>query len=163
MDSSMMLMANVLVAAIFFGSITLCVRFDQQGKTRRRQLEHVERMRSLELGLPLQDGPVARYQALGAIGVAVAVSSFTMAAIGSCFALAFREPELRFGSLAVVWAVCGGVCVVILPTVLKGLRESRPVDLRTEPGSRLVPEASPATEAVRDERIAPTRPFVEGP
>lgn len=115
--------ANVLGAATFFGGIALCVRFDQQGKTRRRELEHAERMRAIELGRPPTDAAVARYQALGAIGVAVPIASLSAAAIGSCFALLFKEPEWRFGALAVIWLVCGAVCLAVLPVVAARLRE----------------------------------------
>ena len=118
------LLGNVLGATVFFGCIALCVRFDQQRKTRRRELEHSERMRAIELGRPLDHAGVARYQALGAVGVAVPIASLSAAAIGSCFALLFKEPEWRFGAVAVIWVVCGAVCLAILPVVAARLRES---------------------------------------
>ena len=118
--------ANVLGVATFFGGIALCVRYDQQGKTRRRELEHAERMRAIELGRPPTDAAVARYQALGAVGVAVPIAGLSAAAIGSCFALLFKEPEWRFGALAVIWLVCGAVCCSVLPVVVTRLREPPP-------------------------------------
>ena len=126
MESWAIIAANVLGVAVFFGGIALCVRFDQQGKTRRRELEHAERMRAIELGRPLDDAAVARYQALGAVGVAVPIVSLSSAAVGSCFALLFREPEWRFGALTVIWLVCGAVCLAVLPAVTVRLRESPP-------------------------------------
>ncbi len=115
--------ANVLGVATFFGGIALCVRFDQQGKTRRRELEHAERMRAIELGRPLDDAVVARYQALGAVGVAVPIACLSAAVIVSCFAMMFKEPEWKFGAMAVVWMVCGAVCLAVLPAVAARLRE----------------------------------------
>jgi hypothetical protein len=105
------ILANGIMAIFFWGGIALCVRFDQQGKTRRRELEHIERIRAIELGRPLDDTVIARYRALGAVGVAVPIASLSAAAIGSCFALLLHEPEWRFGLLAVVWVVCGAVCL----------------------------------------------------
>lgn len=121
-----MIVANVLGLAVFIGGIAVCVRYDQQGKTRRRELESAERMRAIELGMPLNDAAVARYKALGAIGVAVPIVSLSAAAIGSYFALLFKEPEWQFGLIAVIWVVCGTICLVVLPTVTAGLRESSP-------------------------------------
>ena len=119
------LVTNVLGSIIFFGGIALCVRFDQQGKTKRRKLEHAERMRAIELGRPLNDVAVARYQALGAVGVAAPIASLSAAAIGSCFALMFDAPEWRFATVAVVWVVCGAVCLAALPVGFLRLRESQ--------------------------------------
>jgi hypothetical protein len=126
MEPWVVVTANVLGIAVLFGGIALCVRFDQQGKTRRRELEHTERMRAIELGRPLDVASVARYQALGAVGVAVPIASLSAAVIGSCFAMLFKEPEWRFGALAVVWLVCGAVCLVVLPVVSTRLREPPP-------------------------------------
>lgn len=128
--------ANVLGVAAFFGSIALCVRFDQQGKTRRRELEHAERMRAIELGRPLDDAAVARYQALGAVGVAVPIASLSAGAIGSWVALLFKEPEWRFGALVIIWMVCGAVCLVVVPVVAARLRQPHPrLALDSEPGA----------------------------
>lgn len=126
METWAIVAANVLGTAAFIGGIALCVRFDQQGKTRRRELEHLERMRAIELGRPLDDAAVARYQALGAVGVAVPISSLSAATIGSFLAMLFAEPVWRFGTLAVVWGVCGVVCVAVLPVVAARLREVPP-------------------------------------
>lgn len=126
MDGLAVVAANIGGMALFIGGIALCVRFDQQGKSRRRELEHAERMRAIELGRPLEDAAVARYHALGAIGVAVPVSALSAAAIGSGFALAFQQPEWRFGALAVVWAVAGAATLAAVPAVLARLRERPP-------------------------------------
>lgn len=141
-----MVAANVLSVAAIFGGIALCVRFDQQGKTRRRELEHAERMRAIELGRSLDDAAVARYQALGAVGVAVPIASLSAAAIGSCFALQFQEPEARFWAVAVIWLVCGPVCLAVLPSVAARLHESPPrLPQDAEPG--VAPNGGPAKQA----------------
>lgn len=137
-----MMLTNVFGIAAFFGGIALCVRFDQQGKTRRRELEHIERMRAIELGQPLDDAAVARNQALGAIGVAVPIVSLSAAVLGSCFALVIKEPTWQFGAIAIVWVVCGAVCLAVLPSVAARLRESpTPANHRTatEAGSESRP------------------------
>ena len=113
-----LLLANLLGLTLFIGGIALCVRFDQQGKTRRRELEHVERMRAIELGQPPDDAEIARCQALGAIGVGVSIASFSAATLGSCFAFVIQEPLWRFLVLAVVWPVCGLIPLVALPLVI---------------------------------------------
>ena len=120
------IVTNVLGVAVIFGGIALCVRFDQQGKTRRREMEHAERMRAIELGRPLDDAAVSRYQALGAVGVVVPIVSLSAAVIGSCFALVLKEPHWRFGGLVVVWVTCGAVCLAVLPAIAARLRESPP-------------------------------------
>ena len=50
MDPVLMIVANVAGVAVLFGGIALLVWLDQRGKTRRRELEHVEWMRAIELG-----------------------------------------------------------------------------------------------------------------
>ena len=122
MQSLVILASNILGAAIFIGGITLWVRFDQQGKTRRRELEHAERMRALELGRPLDDAAVARHKALGAIGVAVPITSLSAALVVSMFVLAMRELDERVLILAGVWGVCGTICLTTIPVVLALLR-----------------------------------------
>lgn len=121
MNDLAMIAANVLGLGALFGGIALCVRYDQQGKTRRRELEHAERMRALELGRPVEDAAVARYQALGAVGVAVV--SLSAAVLGSCFAFVFKDPVLQFATVAVTWASAAAVCVAVLPAVTARLGE----------------------------------------
>ena len=109
-----------------FGGIVLCVRYDQRGRSRRRELEHAERMRALELDRPLEDAATARYKALGAVGVAVPIASLSAAVIGSCFAFVFKDPPMQFATFAVTWASAAAVCVAVLPAVVARLRESPP-------------------------------------
>ena len=143
MEPWALIAANVLGVATLFAGIALCVRFDQQGKTRRRTLEHAERMRAIESGRPPDDASVARYQALGAVGVAVPVASLSAAVIGGGLALYFREPEWRFAALAVIWLVSGGVCLTVLPRVVSQLQERPTGPSRPNAGST-IPTDEPA-------------------
>lgn len=122
MDPWALVVANVLGGTVFFGGIALCVRFDQQGKTRRRELEHAERMRAIELGRPLDDAETARMKALGAVGVATPIASLSAAVVGSLFVYGIEESAWRFAALAVVWGVCGLVAVAAVPAVVARLK-----------------------------------------
>jgi hypothetical protein len=125
MELLWMILGNIVGLSVMFGGISLCVRHDQAGKTRRRELEHTERMRAIELGLPLEDADVARYQALGAIGVAVPIVSMISAALASCFVLAIKDPLWQFGSMAVIWLTVGTVCLFAVPAIISGLLNDR--------------------------------------
>lgn len=136
MNPVLMVAANVAGVAVFIGGIAVCVWFDQRGKTRRRELEHAERMLAIEHGRPLDDAAVARSKALGAIGVAVPVVSLSAGAMGSFVALAFKDPWFQFAAFAVNWVICGAVALVVVPTVLMRFRErpsaDRPPDVDDE-------------------------------
>lgn len=132
MDPWLIVAANVLGWGVILGSISLCVYFDQQGKTRRRKLEHAERMRALELGRPLDDAAVARNKALGAIGVAVPIVSISGAVVGSCVALGIEMPW-RLAAFLVNWIVCGAVCVAVLPLIVRRLSVPPPGGDPAEP------------------------------
>jgi hypothetical protein len=121
MTQLLVVLTELLVALTLFGGIALCVWLDQRGKTKRRELEHVERLRALELGRPLEDAETARADALGSIGVSLGVTCIAAAALTSCFALYLLESELRVLVLLAVWAICGltgggiaAACVVAL-------------------------------------------------
>lgn len=119
--------ANVIGVGVMFGGIALCVRFDQQGKTRRRELEHVERLRAIELGRPLEDAAVARYKALGAIGVGVPIASLSAAVMGTAFCMhLITSMDWRLVAFAVNWIVCGAVCITALQLVGQRFRQPPP-------------------------------------
>jgi hypothetical protein len=122
MEQWAIIVFNVLGLAVIVCGVAICVRFDQRGKTRRRELEHAERMRAIELGQQLDDAAVSRNQALGAIGVAVPIASLSAASIGSCFVLVFKDERLRFAAFSVVWLVCGSACLTVVPIVITRLR-----------------------------------------
>ncbi len=114
-----------LAYLVFFGGIAVLVWLDQRGKTQRRHLEHTERMRALELGRPLEDAEVARYKALGAIGVAVPIASMSAAMVGTSFVFVFQEAEYRYKALMVVWLVCGVLGLISFPAVIKRLQQPK--------------------------------------
>lgn len=119
-----MVLGNAVAASAVFGGIALCVRFDQRGKTRRRELEHTERLRAIELGWRPDDAAVAHRQAAGAVGVGVPIASLSAAVIGSCFGVMFQEsPWLCATFLAVVWLVCGAVGLSAVIVAGRRLRE----------------------------------------
>jgi hypothetical protein len=120
-----LIVGNVIGISVFFGGIAVLVWLDQRGKTRRRELEHLERMRALELGRPLEDAEVARYKALGAIGVAVPIASLSAALVGTAFAFGFKEPEYRYKALVVIWLICGITGLISFPAVMKRLQKQK--------------------------------------
>lgn len=132
MDPWLIVAANVFGWGVLFAGIALCVYFDQRGKTRRRELEHAERMRALELDRPLDDAAVTRNKALGAIGVAVPVVSMSGAVVGSCVSLGIEMPW-RLAAFLVNWIVCGAVCVAVLPLLVRRLQVPPPNRERVDP------------------------------
>jgi hypothetical protein len=117
-------MGTAVLLAIFIGGIVLCVRYDHQGKIRHRELEHVERMKSIEQGLSLAEDPRAvRSRALGAIGVVLPIASLSAAILGSCFALSVKGTTESVTALGLIWGFCASICWVGLPLVLERLRE----------------------------------------
>jgi hypothetical protein len=91
---------------------------------RKREKSHAERMRSLELGIPLPDAQVARFGALRWIGIGVPLASLSAAVAATWFLVPLRESGLFLGVLGTVWVTCGVVCLVALSATLARLRES---------------------------------------
>jgi hypothetical protein len=104
-----------LGAVAFFGMIVLCVRYDQAGKTRRRELEHLEKMKAIELGHAPQDAEVARYTAVGATCIVVPLATFGTALLTTLALLNVNEEVWwRPAVLLTMWGVCGVVNVVLI-------------------------------------------------
>jgi hypothetical protein len=118
-------MVEVTMAVVLFAGIVLCVWLDQRGKTRRRQMEHVERMRALELGRSLDDAATSRADALAAIGASIGISSFAAAALATCFMIYYPlealDGKASFYLLLLIWPVCalaaGGVALACIITL----------------------------------------------
>jgi hypothetical protein len=104
--------ASVIVLMMVFGLVVVWI--DQRGKTRQREIEHTERMKSLELGRPLQDAPVARAKALGNIGVAVPVTAFVCALLATAALVAAKEVPL----IPTSGAIWGSAAVASLVTAV---------------------------------------------
>jgi hypothetical protein len=112
------LLANALAIAAFFGGLAAVIYLDHLGKARRRQLEHTERMRALELGQPLDDVSLSRTRALMVIGIVVPLTALGAAVGGSAVALCL-EPRYRFPAWALIWSICGAIVIVTMPIVLR--------------------------------------------
>ncbi|MCU0705255.1 MAG: hypothetical protein MUF18_14890 [Fimbriiglobus sp.] len=126
MNPFWMVFANVGGVAAFFGGIALLVWMDHRAKHRRREFEHVERMKAIELGRPLEDATVARYKALGAIGVAVPIVAFSAGLLGSVMALGINEPMWKAVAFCINWVVCGAVPAAVVPIVLQRMKDHPP-------------------------------------
>jgi hypothetical protein len=112
------------LGALAFLILVGCLYY--KNETRRVENAHVERMKVLELGLPLPDADLARYKAennkTATAGAVAMVVPFTMAAsaVGVTALILARASELplQIALLCTVWGVCG---LVSLVTVVLGL------------------------------------------
>lgn len=98
--------ANALGGGAVFAGIAVLVWLDQRGKTQRRRLEHVERLKAIEAGVSLPDAEVARCQALGAVGVAAVISSMSAAIIGTLCVVLTPGDWGREVALVIIWLTC---------------------------------------------------------
>ncbi len=122
-----------LGSIVFFGGIALITWIDQRGKTRRREIEHTERMKSIELGHNLPDAEVARAQAeraraRTAVLTATLVPLFmALAAVGGTVVtlLWIEASGILIPVLCTLWGVCGVVCIVTV-SVTMGTIERTP-------------------------------------
>jgi len=122
-------MVEVTMAVVLFAGVVLCVWLDQRGRTRRRELEHVERLRALDMGRPLDDAETGRTAALATIGVGVGVSSFAAAAFATCFVLYYLlEGNASFLLLLVIWPVCALVAGGVAAGCIFAIGRRRPSD-----------------------------------
>src|SRR5204863_339125 len=94
----------------------------QRDEAQKREKSHAERMRSLELGLPLPDAQVARSAALGRIGIAVPLATLAAAVTATQLLLPLRDSSAFAWVLATVWVVCGIVGIVALQATIARLR-----------------------------------------
>lgn len=126
---------GILISSLIWGvivtGIVFCVRADQAGKTRRRELEHAERMAMIDKGLVPDDREVARLNAIGAIGVAVPISSFVSGAIATMGTLAFEDPTYQLVANVVIWSVVGLVCLITIYSIRRRLTETPELEQKT--------------------------------
>jgi hypothetical protein len=112
---------------VYFGAITVLFMvwgaFALQTKLRKeareREMVHAERMRALELGLPLPDAgsiqaeaDMARTRAATAVGVLVPVSMAGAAAGGTLLVFHWAGEGSHLALLCVIWGVSGLVSLV---------------------------------------------------
>lgn len=125
--------AAACIILAFFGGIAFCSWIDHRLKGKQRQLEHEERLRSLEAGIPLPDAEVARAKVdgtrawmAGLIGTLVPLV-FLAAAVTMTF-LAWRDIQAGFaerfplGLLAIIWGTTAGVSLLAVILSLVAVR-----------------------------------------
>ena len=110
---STLVIFQLLAPVAIFGWIALMVFIDQRGRTKRRELEKIERMRALELGQLPDDAAVARAHAAGAIGVVSVLGSLVAALIATPLLLYFPpRGEPQWVLAIVVWSITGTIALV---------------------------------------------------
>jgi hypothetical protein len=148
-------LAAALGTFAFFGGIGLIMWIDQKGKSRERELAHIERLKALELGQPLPDAAVARAQAdasraraAGATMILVPLGMAGMAVGVTPLVFIFGGPNLHLALLCVIWGVCG---LVGLVGVSVGFETSkrREKAATTEPHAPALVEKQQSLEAIR--------------
>jgi hypothetical protein len=112
--------AGMLGLLIGFGAFA--VWLENKRGVRRRELEHVERVKAIECGYPLPDEDSARHKMLGAIGVIVPAASLAAAAWATQFVLGRDDFVAPRWLLAVVWGVSGLVALVVGRASVAALR-----------------------------------------
>jgi hypothetical protein len=128
-------------------------------RKKRRELSHTERMKALEVGLPLPDAEVARARAVAMIGTLVPL--FTLvAAIGATALSLARLGDAMFGMpapqlgpiLATVWTVSGIVIVTTVVLCIRTLRRlpKEPPPSLEPPSKPVVAEVAAGSEAFRE-------------
>jgi hypothetical protein len=105
----------------FFGGIALLMWVSYKGEAQKREYEHAERMKALELGQTLPDADIARAnadgsraRAAGTIGTLVPLATVA-AAIGATALVVLNSQEYfssRVPMLGIIWGVSGLVSVV---------------------------------------------------
>jgi hypothetical protein len=107
-------LAPALATLAFFGGIALIVLASQYGQARKRELEHVERLKALDLGQPLPDADIAwanaesaRTNAAAAVAVFVPLVLVAGAVGGSALILGVADPRLHLPLLCIIWGVSG--------------------------------------------------------
>jgi hypothetical protein len=112
MDFQILLFSGAMVALLIV-VVGVAVALEYKRATRRRELEHVERMKAIECGYPLPDESSARHKLLGAIGVIVPAASLAAAAWSTQLILGREDYGAPRWLLPVIWGVSGVVALVV--------------------------------------------------
>jgi heme A synthase len=92
---------------------------------RKRELEHAERMKALEAGLPLPDAEVARARAVGLATTLIVVTAMASAALGTWLVLPrLEQPPHLLAALGIIWGCAAGVGVLTAVTGMAAVRRS---------------------------------------
>jgi hypothetical protein len=143
--------ASALGVLAFFGGIALIVLVSGKGEVQKRQLEHAERMKALELGRPLPDADIAwagadrgRAVAAGFIGTLVPLVLIGSALGGTAIVFTYTvDSTWRVVLAAIIWGVCGLVSLVTVVTAL-GVLARRSAGVKPE---KTAAKSSPITES----------------
>ncbi len=127
----------------FFAFMALAVWLDYRKKKEEREAIHRERMKSLELGLPLLDPEIERARAYAhaawaaaLVGILVPVAVLALTFAGTIVAVATRQPGGNIaGPLIVAWSIAA---VLVLVPVVRSLGVIRQLP-------RPTPDAPPRT------------------
>jgi hypothetical protein len=152
-------LASALGVLAFFGGIALCIWASSKAEIQKRQLEHAERMKALELGRPLPDAEIAwagadrsRATAAGTIGTLVPLGLIGAALGGTAITFSFTYDATWRGILAaIIWGVCGLVSLVTAGTALGVLgRQGRAAVRRERPQTVNCQPTTGGSEAIQE-------------
>jgi hypothetical protein len=133
-------------ALLFFGWVALLAWMEQQSKQRLRAIEQEERLKALELRVPLPDAAVAQVQveatrarAAGAIGVLVPLGTgaVLLATTLGLLGLTHRDgtPALAWALLFVIWPVGGAVSIAAVLLSLRALQRRPELKAAPDPAA----------------------------
>lgn len=112
---------GLLAGAGFLILVVTVLAFRQE--RRKRDLEHTERLKSLEAGLPLPDAEVARARAAGLATTFIGLGAMSAAAWGTWLVLPrVEEPRHLIAALGIIWGCAAGVGIVSALVGLSVLR-----------------------------------------
>ncbi|HMP03487.1 MAG TPA: hypothetical protein PKD86_19290 [Gemmatales bacterium] len=100
---------------------------------RRREMDHLERLKSLEMGIPLPDAEVARVRWAGLATILLGGSAMVAAGVTSWLVIVrVEEAQQQIALLAIIWGCAAGVGVV---SAMRGLGQMRrqPADAGKQP------------------------------
>ena len=111
---------GMLTLVLVFAGIAIWL--ENRRASRRRELEHVERMKAIESEYPLPDEDSSRHKILGGIGIVVPVGSLAVAAWSTQLILDKEELLAPRWLLTVIWGVAGLVALVVGVVAAAALR-----------------------------------------
>jgi hypothetical protein len=149
-------LAGSIGAIAFFGGIALVMWIDQKGKAREKELAHIERMKALELGLPLPDADIARANAEATRARAAGLTAILVplgmagAAVGAT-PLVFHSTtaNVHLPLLCVIWGVCGLVGLVGVSVAFETPRKREKSASKQTPHTPATPEKQSTVDAIR--------------
>lgn len=105
--------------------VVLAALLTYRHERRKRELEHAERMKALEAGLPLPDAEVARARAAGVATTVIVTTALASAAVGTWLVLPRLEhPPHLIAALGIIWGCAAGVGVVASAAGMAAVRRS---------------------------------------